>query len=239
MNKKWYSRTEQLIDPDNIKKLENSHVLVAGLGGVGAYAAEQLCRAGIGQLTIVDSDKIDITNINRQLPALHSLIGRPKTEILTQRFRDINPNIKIAGLQTFLKDEALIKVLNYSKYDYIIDAIDTLSPKIHLILNAKKMNYRIVSSMGAGGKMDPGQIKIADISKSFNCGLARALRKRLHRYGIYKGIKVVFSPEERKGVSKQIKSAENRNTVVGTISYMPAIFGCFCAFAAVNDILNY
>ena len=237
-NNSWFTRTELLVGKTNLDKLKKSHVLIVGLGGVGAYTAELLCRAGIGKMTIVDADNVDVTNINRQLPALSSTIGIPKTEILTKRFKDINPEITINPIQQFIKDEKIPDLLNSTNYDFVVDAIDSLSPKAHLLINAKKMNYNIISSMGAGGKIDPSQIKIADISKSYNCGLARALRKKLHRNGIYKGIKVVFSPEERTTPVIQDDSGEVNNTVVGTISYMPAIFGCYCASAVINDLIN-
>ena len=237
-NNQWFSRTEFLVGEDRLAKLKKSHVLVVGLGGVGAYAAEQLCRAGIGQVTIVDADSVDLTNINRQLPALHSNIGIPKSEILAKRFQDINPNIKVKPIQCFIKDEKIKELLIAAKYDYIVDAIDSLSPKAHLLINAKHLDYNIVSSMGAGGKLDPTQIRITDISKSYNCGLARALRKKLHRNGIYKGIKVVFSPEERLCPVVQDGSGEVNNTIVGSISYMPATFGCFCASVVINDLIG-
>jgi tRNA threonylcarbamoyladenosine dehydratase len=237
-NNIWYSRTELLVGEEKLSKIRDSHILIVGLGGVGAYAAEQLCRAGIGKMTIVDADNVDITNINRQLPALHSNIEKAKTEVLSERFKDINPEIEVIPIKLFLKDQKIPDLLNAAKYDYVVDAIDSLSPKAHLLINAKKLNYNIVSSMGAGGKFDPSQIRIADISKSYNCGLARALRKKLHRNGIYKGIKVIFSPEERTCPVVQDNSGEVNNTVVGTISYMPAIFGCFCASVVINELIS-
>jgi tRNA threonylcarbamoyladenosine dehydratase len=237
-NEEWFSRTELLLGRDNLKKLKDSHVLIVGLGGVGAYAAEQLCRSGIGKMTVVDADNIDITNINRQLPALHTTIGKAKSNIIAKRFRNINPNIEITPIQEFIKDEKIPELLKAAKYDYVVDAIDSLSPKAHLLINAKKMDYNIISSMGAGGKFDPTEIRIADISKSYNCGLARALRKKLHRNGIYKGIKVIFSPEERNCPVTQDGSGTVNNTIVGTISYMPASFGCFCASVVINDIIK-
>ena len=192
----WLSRTELLLGKERLGLLKKAHVLVAGLGGVGAYAAEQLCRAGIGEMTIIDGDRVEVTNKNRQLPALDSNIGKAKAEIMAARFRDINPDIRLHVINDFIKDDRMIDILEMAKYDYVVDAIDTLAPKIFLIYHSLQKGYRVVSSMGAGGKMDPEQIRIADISKSYNCNLARMLRKRLHKLGVYKGVKVVFSPEE-------------------------------------------
>ena len=192
----WLSRTELLLGKERLGLLKKAHVLVAGLGGVGAYAAEQLCRAGIGEMTIIDGDRVEVTNKNRQLPALDSNIGKAKAEVMAARFRDINPDIQLHVINDFIKDDRMIDILEMAKYDYVVDAIDTLAPKIFLIYHSLQKGYRVVSSMGAGGKMDPEQIRIADISKSYNCNLARMLRKRLHKLGVYKGVKVVFSPEE-------------------------------------------
>ena len=175
----WLSRTELLLGEERLGLLKKAHVLVAGLGGVGAYAAEQLCRAGIGEMTIIDGDCVDVTNKNRQLPALDSNIGKAKAEIMATRFRDINPDIQLHVINDFIKDDRMIDILEMAKYDYVVDAIDTLAPKIFLIYHSLQKGYRVVSSMGAGGKMDPEQIRIADISKSYNCNLARMLRKRL------------------------------------------------------------
>ena len=222
----WLSRTELLLGEERLGMLKKAHVLVAGLGGVGAYAAEQLCRAGIGEMTIIDGDCVDVTNKNRQLPALDSNMG----------FRDINPDIRLHVINDFIKDDRMIEILDMAKYDYVVDAIDTLAPKIFLIYHSLQKGYRIVSSMGAGGKMDPEQIRIADISKSYNCNLARMLRKRLHKLGVYKGVKVVFSPEEVDPETVVLSESENKKSNVGTISYMPPLFGCFCASVVIRDL---
>lgn len=233
----WLSRTELLLKKEQLEKLKNSHILVVGLGGVGAYAAEMLCRAGVGKLTIVDGDEVELTNINRQLPATHSNIGKLKANILAERFRDINPKIEIEVITEYIRDERMIEILQ-TNYDYVVDAIDTLSPKVYLIYFALQRGLKIVSSMGSGGRMNPELVRASDISKSFNCKLARMLRKRLGKLGIHEGIKVVFSSEL---VSKDAVVAEeglNKKSAVGTISYMPPIFGCHIAGVVINDLIN-
>jgi tRNA A37 threonylcarbamoyladenosine dehydratase len=234
---KWQERTALMLGDDDLKKLHQAHVLVVGLGGVGAYAAEQLCRAGIGSLTIVDGDVVEQTNRNRQLPALISNEGKPKAEILGARFKDINPELNIRIINEYLKDERMAEILNEADYDYVVDAIDTLMPKIALIYHSLTAKLPIVSSMGAGGKFDPAQVQQTDISKSYNCRLAKMIRKRLHKLGIRKGVKVVFSPEEVDPKRVRIEEGRNKKSAVGTISYMPPIFGCFCASVVIRDLL--
>ncbi|MGQ8338503.1 tRNA threonylcarbamoyladenosine dehydratase [Sunxiuqinia sp. A32] len=234
----WQERTKLMVGEEGVQKLGKAHVLVVGLGGVGAYAAEQLCRAGVGELTIVDGDVVEASNRNRQLPALISNIGRPKAEILAERFRDINPDLKLHVINEYLKDERMVEILHQSKYDYVVDAIDTLAPKVFLIYHSLQSKLPIVSSMGAGGKFDPMQIKISDISKSYNCKLARMIRKRLHKLGIRKGFKVVFSPEEVDPSRIKIEESRNKKSTVGTISYMPPLFGCYCSSVVIGDLLK-
>ncbi|MEG2281925.1 MAG: tRNA threonylcarbamoyladenosine dehydratase, partial [Rikenellaceae bacterium] len=183
----WTERTELLLGDRNIAILKEAHVLIVGLGGVGAYAAEMICRSGVGSLTIVDADDISLSNINRQLIALHSTVGKSKSEVLATRLRDINPTINLTVIQQYLKDEKIDEVLDSSKFDFVVDAIDTLSPKVALILGSLKRGYPLVSSMGAGAKTDPTKIEIRDIAKSHHCPLAFALRKRLHRAGVPTG----------------------------------------------------
>ncbi|MDA3879954.1 MAG: tRNA threonylcarbamoyladenosine dehydratase [Prolixibacteraceae bacterium] len=231
----WTERTELLLSKEKTEILRNSHVLVVGLGGVGAYAAEMLCRAGIGSFTIVDGDDVDVSNINRQLPATHSTVGQKKTEILASRFKDINPNVKITTISEYIQDERMIEILE-NDYDYVIDAIDTLAPKVYLIYHSFKIGHRIVSSMGAGGKMNPELIKSSDISKSYNCKLARVLRKRLGKLGIRKGIKVVYSPEQVSENAVIPDEGKNKKSTVGTISYLPAAFGCHIAAVVIYDL---
>lgn len=237
-NNIWKERTELLIGKDNIDKLQLAHVLIAGVGGVGGYAAEQLCRAGVGNLTIIDSDVVQSTNRNRQIIALSSTDGKLKTEVLFHRLKDINPEIEVKIIKTFI-DENNISDLIKENYDYIIDAIDTLSPKVALLAYSFKKGYRIVSSMGSGGRLDPSKVMIDDISKSHHCKFAYVVRKYLHKHNIYKGIKVVYSSEPVPSEAIVVTDGSgNKRSIVGTISYMPAIFGCYCAAEVINGILN-
>lgn len=239
MKNGWLSRTELLIGKKDLAKLKRSHVLVCGLGGVGAAAAEMLCRAGTGKLTIVDSDKIQSTNRNRQIPALVSTEGLLKTEVLKERLLDINPKLKLTAVNKYIKDEKITDVLSLAKYDYVVDAIDTLSPKIYLIYNCMQMKFKLISSLGSGGKFDPSKVQIADISDSYNCKLGYYLRKKIHKLGIYSGFKVVFSPEEvNDNAIKIVENEKNKKSIVGTISYMPVVFGCYIASAVIRDILG-
>ncbi|MBQ3354546.1 MAG: tRNA threonylcarbamoyladenosine dehydratase [Bacteroidales bacterium] len=234
----WNDRTRLLIGDDGIDKLKNSHVLVVGLGGVGAYAAEQLARAGIGRMTIVDGDVVNITNRNRQLLALGSTQGRPKAEVMAERIRDINPDVELEVINQYMKDDAIIELVS-KPYDYVVDAIDTVAPKVFLLYYAKQNNQRIVSCMGAGGKFHPEKIEIADIAQSNHCRLAFYIRKRLHRLGVFDGIKAVFSPEPVDESAIVNVSEQNKVSNVGTISYMPAAFGIFCASVVINDLLGH
>jgi tRNA A37 threonylcarbamoyladenosine dehydratase len=231
----WNERTELLLGKEKLEKLQNSRVLVCGLGGVGGAAAEQLARAGVGSLCIVDADTISETNINRQIIATHSNIGELKTLEFQKRLQAINPKINLEIKNIFLRDEILEQTLSEG-WDYVIDAIDTLSPKINLIRICYENKINLISSMGSGGKTDPTQIEIADISKSYNCGLARILRKRLHRLGIYSGVKVVFSTQKTDKEAIIEEESTNKKSNVGTISYMPVIFGCMCAYVVVAGL---
>lgn len=234
----WLSRTELLLGKEKLERLKQAHVLVAGLGGVGAYAAEQLCRAGIGEMTIIDGDVVELTNKNRQLPALDSTIGKPKAELMAARFRDINPDIRLHVVNDFIRDDRMVEILDEARYDYVVDAIDTLAPKIFLIYHSIQKGLPIVSSMGSGGKLDPSKIEVADISKSYNCNLARMLRKRLHKLGVYKGVKVVFSSEFTNPEAVVLTESQNKKSNVGTISYMPPIFGCFIASVVIRELIR-
>lgn len=234
----WLSRTELLLGKEKLEHLRKAHVLVAGLGGVGAYAAEQLCRAGIGELTIVDGDIVELTNKNRQLPALDSTLGQSKAELMAARLRDINPEVKLHVINDFIRDDRMIEILEAAPYDYVVDAIDTLAPKIFLIYHSVQKGLPIVSSMGSGGKLDPSQIQVTDISKSYNCNLARMLRKRLHKLGLYKGVKVVFSSEFTAPEAIVLTEGQNKKSNVGTISYMPPLFGCFIASVVIRDLID-
>ena len=234
----WNSRTQLLVGEEGVKKLANSHVLVVGLGGVGAYAAEQLARAGIGKLTIVDCDIVNVTNKNRQLLALDSTVGKPKCDVLAQRLKDINPELDLVVIKEYLEAEKAGEVLGEYKIDFLVDAIDTLSPKLHLIKYCMESGIPLVSSMGAGAKYDATKIRITDVSKSFNCPLAYIVRKRLRYMGIKKGFKVVFSEELPDKESIVPCEDRNKKSQVGTISYIPAVFGCVCAQAVVQGLID-
>lgn len=238
--KDWQSRTELLIGEEGLEKLSKSHVLQVGLGGVGAYSAEQLCRAGVGEMTIVDADTVSVSNINRQLPALHSTVGKSKVQVMADRLLDINPDLKLHCIEEFIRDERTTEILDAAPFDCVLDAIDSLSPKVYLIFQALQRQIPVVSVMGAGGKMDPTKIQIADISKSYNCHLAKTVRKRLYRMGVRHGFDVVFSsehvPEEAVIIEKD--ESINKLSTVGTISYMPATFGCFAAAAVLRKLVE-
>ena len=226
----WKQRTRLLLGEERSERLRQAHVLVVGVGGVGAYAAEMLCRAGVGRLTLVDADTVQPTNINRQLPALHSTLGQPKVEVLAARFRDINPEVELTVLPVFLKDENIPQLLDAARYDFVVDAIDTLAPKCHLIAEALRRRIKIVSSMGAGAKSDITQIRFADIWDTYHCGLSKAVRKRLQKMGIRHKLPVVFSTEQADPKAVLLTDDEqNKKSTCGTVSYMPAVFGCYLA----------
>lgn len=235
----WMSRTQLMLDDEKVQALMGKNVLVVGLGGVGGICAEMIARSGVGRMTLVDGDVVDPSNCNRQIVALHSTIAKPKTEVLADRLKDINPEIQLTVITDYLKDDKTTRLLDDGKFDYVVDCIDTLSPKVWLIKACVDRNIPVVSSLGAGGKVDPSQIKIADISKSYNCTLARYVRKFLRRVGIRKGVKVVFSPEEI-DPSKVIETekAHPKKSIIGTISYMPAIFGCTVASVVIRDLYD-
>ena len=235
----WQGRTELLIGKEKLGKLAASHVLIVGLGGVGAMAAEMICRAGIGNLTIIDADTIQPSNRNRQVPALVSTEGKQKAEVVGARLLDINPKLNLKIINQYLIDETIPEVLSVTRYDYVVDAIDTLSPKIFLIFHTLKMNLKLVSSLGAGRKFDPESVKVVDISETYNCKLAYYLRKKLHKLDIFSGFKVVFSPEDvNEGSMVIVENEKNKKSRVGTISYMPAIFGCFMASVVIRDLIS-
>ncbi|MFZ4400445.1 MAG: tRNA threonylcarbamoyladenosine dehydratase [Bacteroidales bacterium] len=235
----WEARTKLLLGNERTDKLQNANILIVGLGGVGAYAVEQLCRAGIGKMTIVDGDKVHPSNRNRQLGALISNERQYKTDIIASRLRDINSEIKLEVINEYLIDHRLIEVVKSASFDYVIDAIDTLSPKIQLIHQTLLSGLPLISSMGVGGRMDPSLVHIADISQTHLCPLADILRKRLHKLDIYKGFKAVFSTELIPKHAIVVKDNEpNRKSCVGTISYMPPIFGCLIASVVIRELLG-
>lgn len=234
----WMGRTRLLLGEEQLERLKNAHVLIAGLGGVGGIAAEMVARAHVGKMTLVDGDIVELSNCNRQIPALQNTVGRTKTEVMAERLRAINPDIQLDVRTMYLKDE-LIPELFETHFDYVIDAIDTLSPKVYYIRQALQKGYPIVSSMGAGGKTDPTRIRVRDISETYNCNLAKDVRKYLHRFGIREGITTIFSAERiDRSRLVVLEKASPKKSVIGTISYIPAIFGCMCAGVAIRGILG-
>ena len=233
----WLTRTELLLGEEKLNMLRQANVLVVGLGGVGAYATEQLVRAGIGNITIVDGDTVNTSNRNRQLTALVSTVGQSKAAVVASRLKDINPELNLTVINEFIKDERTPEILDAQKYDFVVDAIDTLSPKVFLIVETFNRGIPLISSLGAGGKFDPTKIEITDISKTHNCKLARMVRKRLSKHKIKKGFTVVFSPETvDKNHVIEVEDELNKKTTVGTISYMPGLFGMFAASHVIRKL---
>ena len=232
----WMSRTRLLLGDEQMQKLISANVLVVGLGGVGGICAEMIARAGVGRMTIIDADVVEASNRNRQIPALISTDGMRKAEVQGQRLLDINPDIELTIINEFLNRENREALLGDTKYDYAVDCIDTLTPKVHFIKYCLDQCIPIVSSMGAGSKVDPTQVKIVDISGTYNCKLAYYVRKKLHALGVYSGLKVVFSPERPSEKRIVLTESGPKKSVIGTISYMPAIFGCTLASIVIRDL---
>ena len=232
----WLSRTELLIGKKSLEKLNKSHVLVVGLGGVGGIAAEMICRAGVGTMTIVDGDVFNTTNRNRQIGALVSTENKAKAVVVAEKLMDINPNLKLNIKDCYQKGEDMPLLLDFP-FDFVVDAIDTLTPKVYLLYHCVKKELKVVSSMGSGGKLNPTMIKIEDIAKTNHCDFAYDIRKRLHKLDVYTGITAVYSPEPVSKESKiTINDELNKKSRVGTISYMPAMFGCYCAYVVINQL---
>ncbi|MBR3774738.1 MAG: tRNA threonylcarbamoyladenosine dehydratase [Alistipes sp.] len=238
MTDNWLERTTLLLGEEKLEQLRRAHVLVVGLGGVGAYAAEMIARAGVGRMTIADADTVSATNINRQLIALHSTIGREKSDLMAERLRDINPDIDLTVINRFIKDDETDALLDSARFDFVVDAIDTLSPKLALIKGALDRGIPLVSSMGAGAKTDPTKMEICDISRTHHCPLAHMLRKRLHKIGICKGFHAVFSPEPVREGAMILCEEQNKKSNTGTISYIPALFGIGCASVVVRSLIG-
>jgi Dinucleotide-utilizing enzymes involved in molybdopterin and thiamine biosynthesis family 1 len=237
----WKERTGMLVGEYGLRRLEEARVAIIGLGGVGAYAVEMICRSGVGHLLLLDCDKVSVSNRNRQLCALESTVGKRKTEVMAARLRDINPRVDISVLADFITPDNVPLLLDPYKIDFLVDAIDTLSPKIALISYCLSHNIKMVSSMGAGAKFDATQIRLADISKSRNCPLAHMLRKRLRYIGITTGFDVAYSeelPDRDAIVEIDPHEERNKKSQVGTVSYLPAVFGCVCAQACITYILG-
>lgn len=234
----WLSRTKLLIGETALLNLAQSHVMVVGLGGVGSYAAEFIARSGVGKMTIIDGDVVDPTNRNRQLPALATNHGQSKALIMEERLKAINPELEIKVIREFINPEMVLQHLE-EKPDYIIDAIDSITPKVTFIRMAYEMGLKVVSSMGAGAKLDPTQLKVVDISKTWNCPFAQQVRKYLKQHNVRKGIKVVFSPENPIKESLMLTDGKNyKRSAYGTISYLPAVFGAVAASVVIRDLIK-
>jgi tRNA A37 threonylcarbamoyladenosine dehydratase len=234
----WTERALLLFKEEGLEKLKYANVLIVGVGGVGSFAAEFIARAGVGKLTIVDGDVVDITNINRQLPALHSTVGLPKIDVVGDRLMDINPDLKLTKIKEFLSPERAFEIVT-DDYDYVLDCIDSVTPKLNLIIASKRKRVKIISSMGAGGKMEAVKVKVADISNTENCFLAKAIKKRLKEVKIDKGVKVVFSSEIQDEKSLKITDGKNyKKSFYGTNSYMPGLFGLYAAETVIRHLLK-
>ena len=234
----WQERTEMLFGEEGCSRLKAATVVVVGVGGVGGFAAEMLARAGVGHLVIVDSDEVSVTNRNRQILALTSTVGRPKCDVLKERLEDINPDIIVTTISSYVTGENNDELFDGLDADFLVDAIDTLTPKIYLIKYCLDRGIPMVSSMGAGAKVDATAVRIADISETRMCPLAHMLRKRLHKIGIYSGFKAVFSVEEPRRESVVIEESRNKKSQVGTVSYLPSVFGAACAQVAILQIVG-
>jgi tRNA threonylcarbamoyladenosine dehydratase len=238
MNTSWLSRSELLVGKEGIDRLTQAHVLVVGLGGVGSFAAEFIARAGVGTMTIVDGDVVDPTNRNRQLPALSTNHGVSKAEIMAERIRAINPEITLHVVQEFLTPQKCREILTV-KFDYVMDCIDSITPKVTLLQTAYETGQRIVSSMGAGGRVDPTQLKVTDLIDTYQCHFAQYVRKRVKKLKVGRGIKAVFSTEEMDKDSIILTDGSNfKRSAYGTISYLPATFGSVCASVVIRDLLE-
>jgi tRNA threonylcarbamoyladenosine dehydratase len=234
MEKNFRTRTGLIVGNEGLEKLKNSSILVFGVGGVGSFATEAIVRAGVGKITIVDFDDVDITNINRQLPALHSTIGRDKVEVMKERILDINPDIEIKAIKAKYTAENSDELLD-GDYDYVVDAIDMVSSKIHLIESCVKKNLTIISSMGMGNKLDPTKIVVTDIYKTQMCPLAKVVRKELRDRKIKK-LKVVYSTEQPVELKERIMNG--KKITPGSISFVPSVAGLIIASVVVNDLIK-
>jgi len=234
----WTERAELLFKKEGLEKLKQSHVMVVGLGGVGSFAAEFIARAGVGTMTIVDGDVVDITNVNRQMPALHSTVGQPKVKIVGDRLMDINPELNLIRIEEFLSPERAYELVT-NEYDYVLDCIDSVTPKLNLIMSAKRKKVKIISNMGAGGKYEASKVRVNDISKTEYCPLAKTVRKRLKKEGISKGVKVVYSIEKPDHESLKLTDGKNfKKSFFGTNSWMPALFGLHSAETVITHLLR-
>lgn len=234
----WQERSLQLLGEERFSRLTRAHVLVVGMGGVGAMAAEMICRSGVGSMTIVDGDTVQPSNMNRQIPALHSNLGKPKAGVMADRLLDINPGLQLTVFNEFIRESRIPEILE-QPFDYVVDAIDTLSPKIYLIYHTVSRGLRLASSMGSGGKLDPSQVRVADFAETYNCRLAYLLRKKLRKLGVEGGFRVVFSTEQVPSeMILPVEGEPNKKSTVGTSSFIPAIFGCTLASIVVRELAD-
>jgi len=232
----WQERTFQLLGEEKLSRLRKAHVMIAGMGGVGSTAAEMICRSGVGRMTLIDGDTIQSSNLNRQIPATHSTLNQDKAVVMGERLLDINPALELTVLNEFIRDDRIQEILA-EPFDYVVDAIDTLTPKIYLIYHTVKKGLKLTSSMGSGGKLDPSQIRVADFKDTYNCRLAYVLRKKLRKMDVHGGFQVVFSTEQvPKEMIIPVEDEPNKKSTVGTISYIPAIFGCKLASIVIRDL---
>lgn len=247
-----FSRTQLLIGREGIETLSQRSVMICGIGGVGSYAAEALGRAGVGRITLVDYDDICLTNVNRQIHALSSTVGQPKVEVMAARLADINPAAEIVAVKAFFSQDNAGQLLS-PRPDYVLDAIDHFTAKAALITTCREQGIPVISSMGAANKLDPGKIHVADISATRNCRMARSMRKILRKSGITTGVQVVYSTEEHRELDpsssgcgtdcicpnrgEQLFSCDNRRVILGSISFIPSIFGLTMAGVVVNELL--
>ena len=225
INETVYSRTELMLGGEGVERLRNAHVAVFGVGGVGGYAVEALARAGVGEITLIDSDRVSESNINRQIIALRSTVGMLKTDVMMQRIVDINPGIKVHSLPVFFDTDT--DCIDFTQFDYVIDAIDSLSSKLHLIASAKEAGVEIISAMGAGGKLDPTRFRVTDISRTSVCPLAKRVRTELRKMGILRH-KVVFSDEPS---ARRIEGQP-----VGSLSFVPSVMGLILAGEVIKEL---
>lgn len=234
----WQERAELLFKEEGIEALRRANVLIVGLGGVGSFAAEFIVRAGVGNVTIVDGDVVDITNINRQLPALHSTVGQSKADIVGDRLMDINPELNLVRIKEFLSPERAYEIVT-NDFDYVLDCIDSITPKLNLIVAAKNKGVKVISNMGAGGKMLASKVVVKDISKTDVCPLAKVIRKRLRKMGVKSGVKAVFSLEKPDESSLKMTDGTNfKKSFFGTNSWMPGLFGLHSAETVIRYLLE-
>lgn len=237
MTTEWTERTELLLGADKMERLKKAHILIVGTGGVGAYAAEMLARAGVGKLTLLDADKVQLSNLNRQVIALHSTLGEDKVRVLERRLKDVNPDLNVTARAEFLEEGSVKTLLTENNFDFVVDAIDTIAPKCALIMEAMRLKVPIVSSMGAGAKTDVTQIRFADLWSTYHCGLSKAVRTRLKKEKMQRPLPVVFCTQQADiNAVVKVEGERNKKTTTGTVSYMPAVFGCYLAQYVISNL---